>query len=157
MLFYSRIMTLMFKLLFSVLNTLMQLNCTNGDPDPSIKEKSQNVTNNPPLLWTIDYTSNGKYYAVGGDDKLLRIFEATSLRVIKTYRFSKAIQCLDWNPDGKLLAIALDDQPVALLNFETGQLQKLETTGSRALAWNHTGDMLATGDYNGLLYLWSKL
>ncbi len=72
-------------------------------------------------------------------------------------KLPSAIQCLDWNGDGKLLAIALDDNPVQLLNIETGKFNELrETTGSRALAWNYNGELLAIGDYEGALQIRSK-
>ncbi len=110
-----------------------------------------------PILWTVDWSSNAKLYAIGGDDKLLRIYNAKDFKLSKTYDLGSAIQCLDWNETGNILAIALDDNHVQLLNIETGKFLKLkETTGSRALAWNHTGELLAVGDYNGTLQIYSK-
>jgi WD40 repeat protein len=110
-----------------------------------------------PILWTVDWNSNGKFYAIGGDDNLLRIYNAKDLKLFKAYDLGSAIQCLDWNETGNILAIALDDNHVQLLNIETGQFLKLkETTGSRALAWSYTGDLLAVGDYNGTLQIYSK-
>lgn len=110
-----------------------------------------------PILWTVDWSSNGKLYAIGGDDKLLRIYNAKDFKLSKTYDLGSAIQCLDWNETGNILAVALDDNHIQLLNIETGGFLKLkETTGSRALAWNHTGELLAVGDYNGTLQIYSK-
>lgn len=110
-----------------------------------------------PILWTLDWSPNGKLYAIGGDDKLLRIYNAKDFKLSKTYDLGSAIQCLDWNETGNILAVALDDNHVQLLNIETGQFLKLkETTGSRGLAWNHTGELLAVGDYNGTLQIYSK-
>ena len=87
----------------------------------------------------------------------MRIYETATYKLLKTYEFLSAVQCLDWNPNGKILAIALDDKPAQLLKIETGQLLKLqETTGSRALSWNPNGDLLAIGDYEGSLQIWSK-
>ncbi len=110
-----------------------------------------------PILWTVDWSSNGKFYVIGGDDKLLRIYNSKDSKLSKSYDLGSAIQCLDWNETGNILAIALDDNHVQLLSIETGQFLKLkETTGSRALAWNHTGTLLAVGDYNGTLQIYSK-
>ncbi len=110
-----------------------------------------------PILWTVDWSSDDRFYAIGGDDKLLRIYNAKDSKLSKTYNLESAVQCLDWNRTGNILAIALDDNLVQLLNVETGEFFKLkETSGSRALAWNHTGELLAVGDYNGSLQIYSK-
>jgi WD40 repeat protein len=110
-----------------------------------------------PILWTVDWSPDSKLYAIGGDDKLLRIYDTRDTKLTKTYDLGSAIQCLDWHKTGNILAIALDDNPVQLLNIETGKFLKLkETTGSRALAWNNTGELLAVGDYDGRLQIYSK-
>lgn len=110
-----------------------------------------------PILWTVDWSSNSELYAVGGDDKLLRIYNAKDSKLSKTYDLGSAVQCLDWNETGNVLAIALDDNHVQLLNIATGKFIKLkETTGSRALAWSYTGELLAVGDYNGTLQIYSN-
>jgi WD40 repeat protein len=111
----------------------------------------------PPILWSADWSPDNQKIAIGGDDGLLSIYETTNFKISKTYQFPNAIQCLDWNKNGKILAIALDDSPVQLLDLETGKFRKLEvTTGSRALAWNSTGDLLAVGDYEGRIHIWGR-
>lgn len=110
-----------------------------------------------PILWTVDFSPDGRFYAIGGNDKLLRIYHSAGYELFKTYGQPATIQCVDWNRDGNLLAIAIDDKPVRLLNMKTGLFSELpETTGSRALAWNSTGELLAIGDYNGSLQIWNK-
>lgn len=147
----------MIKSFFFVFIFLLHLACINNVQESAIKGIAANTVNKGPVLWTIDWSPDGKYFAIGGDDRLLRIYTATNFKLLNRYKFATAVQCLDWNQNGKLLAIALDDNPVQILNIETGQFIQLQkTTGSRALAWNNNGAMLATGDYDGLLYIWNK-
>jgi WD40 repeat protein len=147
----------MIKSFLFIFISLMLLARINNGQKSTVKSITADATIKGPILWTLDWSPDGKYCAIGGDDGLLRIYEATGFTLLKTHKFATAVQCLDWNQDGKLLAIALDDHPVQLLNIETGQYLILQgTTGSRALAWNNNGAMLATGDYNGLLYIWNK-
>ena len=136
---------------------LIYLACINNKQESNIKNLATIKTLKAPILWTIDVSPDGQFYAIGGDDKILRIHNATNHKLINSYKLTKAIQCLDWNSDAKHLAIALDDNPVQIFNIATGQFNKLlGSTGSRALAWNYNGDLLAIGDYEGALQIWNK-
>ncbi len=111
----------------------------------------------PSILWSADFSPDGQFLAIGGDDKLLRVYNAKNHTLLNTYQLPSAVQCLDWNKDSKLLAIALDDKPVQILNIKTNNLNELVgTTGSRALSWNFTGNLLAIGDYEGTLLIWNN-
>jgi len=111
----------------------------------------------PSILWSADFSPDGQFLAIGGDNKLLRIYNAKNHKLLNTYKLPAALQCLDWNNDSKLLAIALDDKPLQILNIKTDNFNELiGTTGSRALAWNYTGQLLAIGDYEGTLQIWTK-
>jgi WD40 repeat protein len=111
----------------------------------------------PPILWAADYSPDGNSYAVGGNDGQLRIYTGKTSQVTATHTFPAAVQALDWDPNGKWLAVALDGQPARLLDVATGQFTALpEVTGSRALAWNPAGTLLAVGDYEGLLHLYDR-
>jgi WD40 repeat protein len=111
----------------------------------------------PPILWTADYSPDGKFYAVGGTDRQLRIYDGKTNQVLTTYPLSATIQGLDWDPAGKWLAVALDHEPARLLDVATGQFMALpEVTGTRTLAWNPAGTLLAVGDYEGLLHLYDR-
>jgi WD40 repeat protein len=110
-----------------------------------------------PILWTADWSPSGKYLAIGGNDGSLRVF-SSDLGLLKTHRMGAAVQCVDWNRDGKTLAIALDDRPAEILDVETGRTTRVgdSAAGSRALAWKPDGELLAVGDYDGLLKIRAK-
>jgi WD40 repeat protein len=112
---------------------------------------------NQPIIWTVDYNAVKNIFAVGGDDSSLRIYQAVNMNLLSILKLSAQIKCLDWNRDGRLLAVGLDDKPVVIFNLATKKFIELTgTTGSRALAWNHDGTLLAVGDYDGTLQIWSK-
>lgn len=146
----------MIKSLLLLLSSFLNLACQDVAQTP-VPIGVPATTQKPSILWTADWSPDGKYYGVGGDDKLLRLFDAKENKLIHTYTLPAAVQCLDWHPAGKLLAIALDDQPAQVLDIETKTFLPLKgVTGSRALAWNRDGRLLAIGDYDGLLHIYDK-
>jgi WD40 repeat protein len=110
-----------------------------------------------PILWTVDYSPDGKFYAVGGNDSLLKVFEANGHKLLYSFKMPASVQCLDWHADSRLLAVAVADHPVQILDIVTATFQHLSgTTGSRALDWNNDGKLLVVGDYENTLQIWSK-
>lgn len=130
--------------------------CTNSGIAREISISASSQTINP-ILWSVDWSADGQFFAVGGTDRLLRIYEAKRFKLLQTYKLPSVIQCLDWNRNGKTLAIASDDYPTQLLHVETGKLTRLQNSNaSRALAWSNDGKLLAIGDAEGLLQIWSS-
>lgn len=135
---------------------LINIACFDSGQPSNEKASVPSEAGKATILWTIDFSNDGKFFAIGGDDGLLKIYSASSHKLLRSYNLLAAVQCVDWN-QGSLLAVALDDKPSRLLNMETGQFQVLqETTGSRSIAWNYDGTLLAIGDYEGSLQIWSK-
>ena len=136
------------------------LNISSGNiTRPIDREIIVSPAESTPILWTLDASPDGKYYAVGGNDGSLRVFNSATHSIRQTYNLKHAVQCLDWNENGRELAIALDAASARVLNLETGHFRELkQVTGSRALDWNADGSLLAVGDYdNSLLVFDSEL
>ena len=109
-------------------------------------------------LWTVDISHDDKYIALGGDDSLLRIFT----RDFKLYRSEKletrgALRAVHWHPKANLLALSTRND-IWILNPETGAEIKLEGghNGSRTIAWNYNGEMLAAAAGSGIIWIWNK-
>jgi WD40 repeat protein len=135
----------------------IHLACMHPERAGAVQSVAANRTTNHPILWTTDFSQDGTFFAVGGNDSLLRIYDAKTHKKLHSFNLSAAIQCVDWDSSSVLLAIALDNKSVQLLNIKTKQFQELkETSGSRALAWNKDGKHLAVGDYNGSLQIWNR-
>lgn len=147
----------MIKAIFLLFTAYLLLPIHNFWQKKKVTGSAEVSANKPPILWAVDCNPNGKLYAVGGDDGVLKVYDTKGFKLVKTYKLPTAIQCLEWNKQGDVLAIALDDSPVQLLRIETGKFQKLQGSGgSRALAWNSDGELLAVGDYDGQLQIWNK-
>jgi WD40 repeat protein len=110
-------------------------------------------------LWTANWSNDGKYIAVGGLDKKVRIFSGKSFDLIKVFENNTQIQRMSWHPFSNLLAIAAVDDGSKLIDVEKDSIIQFKGEkgyGSRAIAWNYTGDLLANADYEGEITVWTK-
>lgn len=93
----------MIKSTFFIISCFVYLACQFDEQVIKTSTVAANKAISTSILWTVDWSSNGKLYAIGGDDKLLRIYNAKDFRISKTYDLGSAIQCLDWSKAGTLM------------------------------------------------------
>jgi len=109
-------------------------------------------------LWTVDISYDDKYIALGGDDSLLRIF-TNDLQLYKTVRTETKgmIRSVHWHPKKNLLAIS-SRRNIWIWDHETGKEIQLagDHNGSRTVAWNYNGEMLAAAAGGGVIWIWNK-
>jgi WD40 repeat protein len=109
-------------------------------------------------IWTIDWRFDDKLYALGGDDKHLRIYSAGNMKLFKMYRFSEMIRYVSWHPEKKnLLAVTTWGNRNGILNIENDEFIPLSIPhGARAVDWNFNGELLAAADNVGLISIWNQ-
>lgn len=106
-------------------------------------------TSTPRHIWTADWSIDDKHIAMGGDDSLLRIFDATTFELVKIFRVNSLIRQLSWNPvEKEVIAIAGIRGGMSILNTNTGDSISLAAVskGSRTIGWNYNGQLLAIAD-----------
>jgi WD40 repeat protein len=116
-----------------------------------------NESDNNTILWSVDWSADGKFFAVGG--AWVGVFDAkTQLKQRSPGLDSlKAIAKVRWHPRGNLLALSGGEEGVtAIYDPKTDQKITLKTKeGTRGIAWNASGDFLATAGNRGELQIWS--
>lgn len=107
-------------------------------------------------LWTVDINHDDKFIALGGDDSLLRIF-SLDLNLYKSIKLGGMIRAVHWHPKENLLAISTRNN-IKVLDPETGKEIQLEgdVNGSRSIAWNYNGELLAAAAGSGKIWIWNK-
>lgn len=142
------------KYIAMILICTLKFNLTHGQITISIDSVADKK---PKGLWTLDWRFDDKYFAFGGDDKLLRIYRAGSMKLFKAYSFSEMIRCTRWHPhDENILAVTTWGNSNGILNIENNEFIPLHLPhGARAVDWNSNGDLLATADNAGLITIWN--
>ncbi|MCB9232467.1 MAG: hypothetical protein H6581_12430 [Bacteroidia bacterium] len=118
-------------------------------------------TTNEKILWTADWSPNGKWIAVGGNHNVLRIYSGETFALLNEFNVPNTISQLKWHPKEPLLAIAtqISPQKSAILDYNTGKftfLEGISEAGGRGLDWNRNGEKLAIGDNDGNIIIFGK-
>lgn len=74
------------------------------------------------ILWTVAWSPDGSYVAIGGNQGDLKLFDGASLELIKTYLVKDVIiSRLKWHPEQNLLAVVTQDRNAVarILNVES--------------------------------------
>ena len=132
---------------------------TLGACQPTPADIPRNAAGERWFFWSADWHPSQEQLVVGGsNDTFLKILSTEDFRELKTLPYPGTITQTKWHPTENRIAIAVQDgkSKCALLEVDTGKLTELDSItpfGARALGWNRTGDLLAVGDYEGMLTL----
>ncbi len=111
----------------------------------------------PKGIWTVEWSPNGKWIAVGGDDSTVRFYDGNTFALKQIHRLPSNIYAVSWHPREEMLAIATRNG-VELLQMETGKGSFIPNLkdGGRGLGWNHNGELLALADGHGTVQVMHK-
>jgi len=110
------------------------------------------------ILWTTDWSPNGKYAAVGGNTDTLKIYYAKHFTTFKSFAVQNTITRIKWHPSGTIMAVTtqMSEGKSFLLNVETNEkteLNGISPDGARGLDWNYTGEYLGVADNDGQILI----
>ena len=100
---------------------------------------------------TLDWSPDGKFLAVGGNDCTAVIIHVETCRVVQEIEREDRIYSVRWSPDGDMLAIGGFDGMVAIVSFlNNGETSELITEIPRlglvlSLGWSSNKQYLAVG------------
>ena len=112
------------------------------------------------VITSIDWSSDGRYLAIGGYDGSLHVLDADddgSPTLVGSEPDPQVIQALAFAPDGRTIATATFNQPqpdamhVSIWDWRAGEVvQELDdAVGASSLAYDGSGERLAIGFYDG--------
>jgi WD40 repeat protein len=110
----------------------------------------------PYFYWSVDWHPSKDLFVVGGMQDTLRLFTAQNFELVKNIPYKGTITKTKWHPSQNVLAISVQDgvSKSSILNLDTNkriELDSISTGQARAIGWNHSGELLAVGDYEGTL------
>jgi WD40 repeat protein len=111
------------------------------------------------ILWTTDWSPNGKYIAIGGNVDSLKIYSESNLKPYKSLPIKNTITRVKWHPTKNIIAVMtqMSEEKSFIFNLETNDKNELigiSTDGARGIDWNYTGDYLAIADNDGEILIY---
>ncbi len=112
------------------------------------------------ILWTTDWSPNGKYIAIGGNVDTLKIYSESNLKLYKSFPIKNTVTRIKWHPTKNIIAVATQNSEdkttiINLDNNEKIELGGVSSDGARGIAWNYTGDYLAVADNEGQVLIYN--
>ena len=147
-------MALFAKLVGCVIVVQLCINC-NGQQ--KFQTGNQNDSRKPRGIWVTEWSADGEYFALGGDDSTLWVYKAMDYSLLKTYKLSSLIRGLSWHPKENILAVATGSG-IQMLDMNRDQLSTVSSisVGGRGIDWNASGELLALADGHGLVQILDK-
>lgn len=121
---------------------------------PTIELNKNQICN----VYSIAYSPDGKYIAAGYDNTLVRLWNAKTGSLIKTFEgHTKVVWSVAFSPDGKYLISGSADKTIKQWNVETGELIRTfighENTVS-FVTYDTGGGYIASGSADGTIKFW---
>ncbi len=112
------------------------------------------------ILWTTDWSSDGKYIAIGGNVDSLKIYTESNLKAYKSYPFKNTITRAKWHPAKNIIAVATQnsEDKSSIINLDSNEkteLAGISKDGARGIDWNYSGDYLAVADNDGQVLIYN--
>lgn len=112
------------------------------------------------ILWTTDWSPNGKYIAIGGNVDSLKIYRGSDLKTYKSLPIKNTITRVKWHPAKNMIAVSTQNSEdktsiINLDNDEKIELNGISPEGARGIDWNYTGEYLAVADNEGQILIYN--
>ncbi len=120
---------------------------------------AQNTTTKE-ILWTTDWSPDGKFIAIGGNTDTLNIYSGLKLKPYKSFHIKNTITRIKWHPSKNIIAVTtqLSDEKSCIIDLETNEkieLNGISPEGARGIDWNYTGEYLAVADNEGQILIYN--
>ncbi|KAI5956091.1 TUP1 [Candida margitis] len=123
------------------------------------KEEDTPTTNGDLYIRSVCFSPDGKLLATGAEDRLIRIWDLTTKRIIKVLRgHEQDIYSLDFFPDGDRLVSGSGDRSVRIWSLRSSQcsLTLSIEDGVTTVAVSPDGKLIAAGSLDRTVRVWDS-
>jgi len=123
-------------------------------------QSSAQNTSTKEILWTTDWSPNGKYIAIGGNVDTLKIYSESNLKPYKSLPIKNTITRVKCHTTKNIIAVSTQNSEdktsiINLDNNEKIELNGISPEGARGIDWNYTGEYLGVADNEGQILIYN--
>lgn len=112
------------------------------------------------ILWTTDWSPNGKHIAIGGNIDTLKIYSESNLKPYKSLPIKNTTTRVKWHPTKNIIAVSTQnsEDKTSIMNLDNNEkieLNGISPEGARGIDWNYTGEYLAVADNEGQILIYN--
>lgn len=106
------------------------------------------------------FTHDGQYVVSGGDDFQVKFWDVNTGNFVKKYPSTQKINDISISPDSTIIALALNDAAIELMDFNSGEIRKtfknIKIVDSfEIIKFLPSNSLLVTGSENGIVRIWN--
>jgi WD40 repeat protein len=118
------------------------------------------ITQSKEILWTADWSPDGKYMAIGGNTNALQLYTAKDLTPYLSFPIANTITRVKWHPTENIVVVTtqMSGDKSSIINLDTNEKMELtgiSADGARGADWNYTGEYLAIADNDGQILIYN--
>ncbi|MBE9095476.1 NACHT domain-containing protein [Tychonema sp. LEGE 07203] len=110
--------------------------------------------------WSVAFSPDGKLFTTGGQDRIVRLWDAVSAKELLTCRGHKnSVRSVAFSPDGEWLASGSCDNTIKLWDSHTGECLRTFTGHENwvySVAFSPDSKWLISGSYDKTIKLWDS-
>jgi WD40 repeat protein len=112
------------------------------------------------ILWTTDWSPNGRFIALGGNVDSLKVYSGQNFRPYKSFPVKNTITRIKWHPTKNVMAVATQTSETRsfILSLDTDEkieLAGISRDGARGIDWHATGKYLVVADNDGQILIYT--